>query len=135
MASASASPGQVSVAAAAIAAAVSSAAPVEKPSSLPPDQQEWAQILEAENADEEEEEAPPRLPAGQVKQITSEVDQDLADPAVFRVDGKDKSWFLQKGAISFERKDPNSFQLEVEFLGDAANRFDDAYAELSRVEQ
>lgn len=72
---------------------------------------------------------------GQVRQITCEVDQDASDPSIFRVDGKDKSWFMQKGGIMFDRRDPASFCLGVRFLGDKANRFGDAYAELSRAEQ
>lgn len=101
---------------------------------LAPDQQQWAEVL-ADGDDEEDAAPPTRAGIGQVRHITSEVDHDLADDAVFRVSGKDKSWFLQKGAISFERPDPSRFRLEVQFLGGPESRFGDAYAELSRAEQ
>lgn len=102
----------------------------------PPDRQEWADALIAEDG-EGEGEAPLGNPeaVGQVHQITYEVEQDLADDALFRVNGKDKSWFLQKGGVSFEREDPARFRLEVEFLAGPTSRFGDEYAELSRAEQ
>lgn len=98
---------------------------------LAPCQQDWAEVLEPGDED-----VPPQRPStGQVRHITCEVEQDTSDDAVFRVDGKDKSWFMQKGAITFERADPGHFRLEVQFLGGPTSRFGDAYAELSRAEQ
>eukprot|EP00435_Cladocopium_sp_Y103_P011311 s1378_g2.t4 len=57
---------------------------------------------------------------------------DLADDSLFHLDGKDKSWFLQKGGVSFNRPSAERFRLDVTFCG---SRFGDDYAELSRLEQ
>mmetsp|Transcript_7328 Transcript_7328/g.22955 ORF Transcript_7328/g.22955 Transcript_7328/m.22955 type:complete len:236 (-) Transcript_7328:84-791(-) len=97
-----------------------------------PMHQEWAEVLEAED----EELLPPRKAGqGSVCQITPEVYQDPEDSSVFRVDGKDKSWFMQKGGIMFDHPDAARLRLRVRFLGDAVNRYGEDYAELSRAEQ
>lgn len=93
-----------------------------------PSMQEWSNLLLAKETP-----ASPRLaPRGQVRQITCEVQQDLADDHRFSVEGKDKSWFLQKGGISFHRPSAERFRLDITFHG---SLFGDDYAELSRVEQ
>eukprot|EP00933_Yihiella_yeosuensis_P048734 TRINITY_DN45093_c0_g1_i1.p1 TRINITY_DN45093_c0_g1~~TRINITY_DN45093_c0_g1_i1.p1 ORF type:complete len:287 (-),score=56.15 TRINITY_DN45093_c0_g1_i1:23-841(-) len=97
-----------------------------------PSEQEWAEVL-LEDQDEQTDSAPSGR--GQVRQITVEVQQDPDDVSLFRVDGKDKSWFLQKGAISFNRASPNRFRIEVSFQSGPTSRFGDDYAELSRAEQ
>lgn len=71
----------------------------------------------------------------QVRQVTREVRQHPGDCAVFEVDGKDKSWFVQKGAVSFEPSDPAAFRMDVTFIGGELSRFGDDYAELARAEQ
>lgn len=95
--------------------------------------QEWAEVLDAN--DDDDPNVYLRPPNGQVRHITQEVDQDYYDPKVFRLDGKDKSWFLQKGAMTFHRADAKKFRLEVCFLGGEKSRFGDEYADLSRAEQ
>lgn len=93
---------------------------------------------ETENIDEEQAKSNRtliHLPKGQVNQLTVEVDQDRSDSRVFRVQGKDKSWFIQKGAVTFERSNPQHFVLEASFVGGKRNRFGDHYAELSRADQ
>mmetsp|Transcript_56020 Transcript_56020/g.156085 ORF Transcript_56020/g.156085 Transcript_56020/m.156085 type:complete len:225 (-) Transcript_56020:63-737(-) len=77
----------------------------------------------------------PRRGRGQVHQITPEVTQDKEDVAVFEVDGKDKSWFLQKGGLLFDCGDAPGFRMDVSFLGGATSCFGDDYAELSRAGQ
>lgn len=72
---------------------------------------------------------------GQVCQITSEVWQDESDPSCFKVDGKDKSWFMQKGGVMFSSADPAHFSLNVRLLGGELNRYGDDYADLSRADQ
>ncbi|CAE8597740.1 unnamed protein product [Polarella glacialis] len=97
------------------------------------EQKEWAEVLLDEDDDSEELEAP--VGRGQVRQLTFEVQQDEADATLFRVDGKDKSWFLQKGAVVFNRPSESRFRLEVTFQAGLSSRFGDEYAELSRAEQ
>ncbi|CAJ1361796.1 unnamed protein product [Effrenium voratum] len=97
-----------------------------------PSQQEWAELLLEQDAVE----PPLPLPRGQVLQITREVLQeisrgDASDSSLFRVEGKDKSWFLQKGAIAFKASSTR-FRLNVTFQGSS---FGDDYAELSRSQQ
>ncbi|CAE7523212.1 unnamed protein product [Symbiodinium natans] len=96
-----------------------------------PSLQEWAEVLPTEGAPE----TPRQEPRGQVRQITPEVRQDEADPTRFCVEGKDRSWFLQKGGVVFDRPRPDRFRLDVTFSGGLQSRFGDDYAELSRAEQ
>eukprot|EP00434_Breviolum_minutum_P034904 symbB.v1.2.030898.t1/scaffold3528.1/size54678/4 len=93
-----------------------------------PGLQEWADLLLAEESPP----SPRPAPRGQVRQITRELHQDLADDSFFRVDGKDKSWFLQKGGVTFNRPDAERFRLDVTLHGSC---FGEDYAELSRLEQ
>ncbi|CAE7895415.1 unnamed protein product, partial [Symbiodinium microadriaticum] len=71
----------------------------------------------------------------EVRQITPEVVQerssgtDETDVSLFKVEGKDKSWFLQKGAVTFERPGSARFRLDVTFTGGPRSRFGDDYAE------
>jgi len=97
-----------------------------------PMMQEWADVLDVEDEDLLD-----RAPVGrgQVLQITAEVEQDENDDTSFKVDGKDKSWFLQKGAVTFKCDEYNSFSIHVTFCGGKTNKFGDDYAELSRAEQ
>lgn len=96
-----------------------------------PSLQEWAELVPAEGSPDT-----PRQPLrGQVRQITPEVVQDETDVSLFKVEGKDKSWFLQKGAVTFERPGSARFRLDVTFTGGLQSRFGDDYAELSRAEQ
>jgi len=97
-----------------------------------PMHQEWAEVLDVE--DEALLDIPP-VGRGQVLQITSEVEQDEDDDSCFKVDGKDKSWFLQKGAVTFKCEDYNFFRIQVTFCGGKTNKFGDDYADLSRAEQ
>lgn len=97
-----------------------------------PDAQEWATVLDV---DESEFIPAGPEPRGQVSQITEEVTQDPDDTALFKVQGKDKSWFMQKGGIMFKSSSTEAFRLKVSFVGDAVNRYGDDYADLSRVEQ
>lgn len=97
-----------------------------------PDAQEWAEVFDA---DVEEVKDVQSRGLGQVCQITEEVWQNPDDPERFQVQGKDKSWFLQKGGLMFDCPDPARFQLQVSLLGDDVNRYGDVYAELSRAEQ
>lgn len=90
-------------------------------------------MLEAAEADNSDDLAP--VGRGQVRQITAEVEQDRTDAALFRVAGKDKSWFLQKGGIVFERSNPSRFYVDVVFEGGVLSRFGDEYAEISRAQQ
>jgi len=99
-----------------------------------PCEQEWAEVFEADDGDLLVD-GRPTPGRGQVKLITFEVRQDPEDDAVFRVEGKDKSWFLQKGALAFNCADPRRFRLEAQFLGGETCRFGDDYADLSRAEQ
>eukprot|EP00931_Biecheleriopsis_adriatica_P048597 TRINITY_DN28098_c0_g1_i1.p1 TRINITY_DN28098_c0_g1~~TRINITY_DN28098_c0_g1_i1.p1 ORF type:complete len:290 (+),score=51.92 TRINITY_DN28098_c0_g1_i1:75-872(+) len=96
-----------------------------------PSEQQWASLL----LDEDRPETPPPVGRGQVQQITPEVEQDREDPSLFHVDGKDRSWFLQKGALLLERASPSRFRVDVIFQGGPKSRFGDDYAELSRAEQ
>ncbi|CAK0888226.1 unnamed protein product [Prorocentrum cordatum] len=73
---------------------------------------------------------------GQARLVTREVVQDdPEEPSRFSVDGKDKSWFVQKGAVSFHCRDPSAFSLDLSFLGGARSLFGERYAGLSRQEQ
>lgn len=101
-------------------------------SGLAPMQQEWADVLDVE--DEAILDSAP-VGRGPVLQITSEVVQDEDDDSCFKVDGKDKSWFLQKGAVTFKCDNYNSFRTLVTFCGGKTNKFGDDYADLSRAEQ
>eukprot|EP00929_Paragymnodinium_shiwhaense_P037562 TRINITY_DN19996_c0_g4_i2.p1 TRINITY_DN19996_c0_g4~~TRINITY_DN19996_c0_g4_i2.p1 ORF type:complete len:317 (+),score=52.35 TRINITY_DN19996_c0_g4_i2:231-1181(+) len=75
------------------------------------------------------------MPVSQVHQLTSEVVQTEADPSEFQVDGRDKSWFVQKGALSFKCDDSSKFRLSLVFTGGVLNRFGDCYADLPRASQ
>jgi hypothetical protein len=100
--------------------------------STAPDAQEWAEVLDV---DESAYLISGPEPKGQVLQLTEEVTQDLEDDTKFGVDGKDKSWFLQKGAIMFRSASTSAFRLKLSFIGGAVNRYGDDYAGLSRSEQ
>ena len=67
--------------------------------------------------------------------ITREVDQDTVDTTLFKVTGKDKSWFQQKGGTMFHCKDPKNFRISVEFAGDEQNFYGDEYAPFSMADQ
>eukprot|EP00747_Dinoflagellata_sp_TGD_P167279 gnl/TRDRNA2_/TRDRNA2_191387_c0_seq1.p1 gnl/TRDRNA2_/TRDRNA2_191387_c0~~gnl/TRDRNA2_/TRDRNA2_191387_c0_seq1.p1 ORF type:complete len:284 (-),score=63.41 gnl/TRDRNA2_/TRDRNA2_191387_c0_seq1:30-854(-) len=120
------------------------AAAVAAPSGLPPADSavasadafdkhlEWADVFEVSD---DALILQPKVGRGQVHQITHEVAQDEQDPALFEVDGKDQSWFMQKGAVMFDCPDPANFQLQLKFLGGRQSCFGDDYAELSRAEQ
>eukprot|EP00405_Crypthecodinium_cohnii_P042561 CAMPEP_0206566948 /NCGR_PEP_ID=MMETSP0325_2-20121206/24958_1 /ASSEMBLY_ACC=CAM_ASM_000347 /TAXON_ID=2866 /ORGANISM="Crypthecodinium cohnii, Strain Seligo" /LENGTH=253 /DNA_ID=CAMNT_0054070067 /DNA_START=40 /DNA_END=801 /DNA_ORIENTATION=- len=100
---------------------------------------EWIEVIQAQDELEEDEQIDekPREVLGQVRQLTEEVRQDPQHPKVFAVDGLDKSWFCQKGSITFKRADEQqqNFTLEVSFVGSELSRFGDDYADLSRAEQ
>lgn len=77
----------------------------------------------------------PTVPLGQVMWITHEVEQDTEDVELFKVTGKDKSWFQQKGGTMFHCKDPKNFRISIEFVGDEQNLYGTEYAVLSMAEQ
>lgn len=107
----------------------SEARPAER---MRPFEEAWADALEIA---EEDLIPAPKVPRGQVRFITHEVEQDASDPSLFQVSGKDRSWFLQKGALSFEPPSPSRWRLQFSFQGGSLNRFGDDYAELSRADQ
>lgn len=97
-----------------------------------PEAQEWAEVLDVDESDLLASGPEPR---GNAIQLTEEVVQDPDDSSRFRVDGKDRSWFMQKGGVMFETASPTSFRLKISFAGGAVNSYGDNYADLSRVDQ
>lgn len=97
-----------------------------------PAAQEWADVL---NVEDDELIPQQRVCKGQASQVTDEVLQREDDPSKFEVDGKDKSWFMQKGGMMFRSENHERFQLKLMFFGDEVNRYGDDYADLSRAEQ
>mmetsp|Transcript_110501 Transcript_110501/g.174628 ORF Transcript_110501/g.174628 Transcript_110501/m.174628 type:complete len:265 (-) Transcript_110501:21-815(-) len=97
-----------------------------------PSAQEWATVLDVDESDLV---TAGEAPRGQALQVTQEVTQDKTDSSVFKVDGKDRSWFMQKGGIMFDCRDKEHFRLTFSFLGGDVNRYGNDYADLSRVEQ
>lgn len=100
----------------------------------PPKSKDWAQSLVVED-NEDLFPSRNRELRGQLLQMTSEVSQDENDPKQFEVDGKDKSWFLQKGGLMFNCSNPVDFKTNVIFQGGQQSLFGDKYADLSFAEQ